>query len=46
MSGFLANVGMSVLVSAVVTGVFGVVVVNLDGGDARAAIRRLRGSRA
>jgi putative peptidoglycan lipid II flippase len=45
-SGFFPNVGMSVLVSAVVTGVFGVVVVNLDGGDARAAIRRLRGSRA
>ena len=34
--------GMSVLVDAVVTGVFGAVVVNLDGGDARAAIRRLR----
>ncbi|MCW2934841.1 MAG: virulence factor family protein [Actinomycetia bacterium] len=44
-SGFFPNVGMSVLVSAVVTGVFGTVVVNLDGGDARAAIRRLRGSR-
>ncbi len=44
-SGFFPNVGVSVLVSAVVTGVFGAVVVNLDGGDARAAIRRLRGSR-
>jgi putative peptidoglycan lipid II flippase len=41
-SGFFPNVGVSVLVSAVVTGVFGVVVVNLDGGDARAALRRLR----
>jgi len=44
-SGFFPNVGMSVVVSAIVTGVFGAVVVNLDGGDARAAIRRLRGSR-
>jgi putative peptidoglycan lipid II flippase len=41
-SGFFPNVGVSVLVSAVVTGVFMLVVVNLDGGDARAAIRRLR----
>ena len=41
-SGFLPNVGVSVLASAVVTGVFMLVVVNLDGGDARAAIRRLR----
>jgi putative peptidoglycan lipid II flippase len=44
-SGFFPNVGVSVLVSAVVTAVFGLVVVNLDGGDARAAIRRLRGPR-
>jgi putative peptidoglycan lipid II flippase len=41
-SGFFPNVGMAVLVSAVVTGVFGAVVVNLDGGDTRSAIRRLR----
>jgi putative peptidoglycan lipid II flippase len=44
-SGFLPNVGVSVLVSAVVTAVFGAVVVNLDGGDARAALSRLRGPR-
>jgi putative peptidoglycan lipid II flippase len=41
-SGFFPNVGVSVLASAVVAGVFMLVVVNLDGGDARAAIRRLR----
>jgi putative peptidoglycan lipid II flippase len=45
-SGFFPNVGVSVLVSAVVTAVFTLVVVNLDGGDARAAIRRLRGPRS
>ena len=44
-SGFFPNMGVSVLVSAVVTAVFSLVVVNLDGGDARAAIRRLRGPR-
>jgi putative peptidoglycan lipid II flippase len=41
-SGFIPNVGVSILVSAVVTGVFTLVVINLDGGDARAALRRLR----
>jgi putative peptidoglycan lipid II flippase len=45
-SGFFPNVGVSLLVSAVVTAVFGVIVVNLDGGDARAALRRLRGPKA
>jgi putative peptidoglycan lipid II flippase len=44
-SGFFPNVGVSLLVSAVVTAVFGAVVVNLDGGDARAALSRLRGPR-
>jgi len=41
-SGFFPNVGVSVLVSAVVTGVFVAVVLNVDGGDLRAAITRLR----
>jgi putative peptidoglycan lipid II flippase len=41
-SGFFANVGISVLVSAVVTVVFAVVVLNIDGGDLRAALGRLR----
>jgi putative peptidoglycan lipid II flippase len=41
-SGFFPNVGISILVSAVVTGVFGVVVLYMDGGDLRAALRRLR----
>jgi peptidoglycan biosynthesis protein MviN/MurJ (putative lipid II flippase) len=40
--GFFPNVGVSVLVSAVVTAVFVVVVMNLDGGDLRTAMRRLR----
>ncbi len=40
--GFFPNVGVSVLVSAVVTAVFVVVVMNLDGGDLRTALRRLR----
>jgi len=40
-SGFVANVGISVLVSAVVTAVFGVVVLCVDGGDLRAMLRRL-----
>ena len=41
-SGFFPNVGMSILVSAVVTGVFTVVVLNVDGGDLRTALRSLR----
>jgi peptidoglycan biosynthesis protein MviN/MurJ (putative lipid II flippase) len=41
-SGFLPNVGVSILVSAVVTGVFAVVVLNVDGGDLRGAVARLR----
>jgi putative peptidoglycan lipid II flippase len=41
-SGFFPNVGISILVSAVVTGVFAVVVLNVDGGDLRAALRGLR----
>ena len=41
-SGFFPNVGISVLVSAVVTGVFVAVVINLDGGDFRTALGRLR----
>ena len=44
-SGFFPNVIASVTVSAVVTGVFLAVVVILDGGDARAAIARLRSPR-
>jgi hypothetical protein len=43
--GFLPNVGISILVSTVVTGVFALVVINLDGGDARSALRRLRAPR-
>jgi putative peptidoglycan lipid II flippase len=38
----LLNVGLSVLVAAVVTGVFAAVVLSLDGGDLRAALSRLR----
>jgi len=41
-SGFFPNVGISVLVTAVVTAVFAAVVINLDGGDLRAALLRLR----
>jgi len=41
-SGFIANFGASILVSAVVTAVFVVVVLNVDGGDLRAALARLR----
>jgi putative peptidoglycan lipid II flippase len=40
--GFLPNVAVSVLVSAVVTAVFVAVVINLDGGDFRTALGRLR----
>jgi putative peptidoglycan lipid II flippase len=39
---FLANVGLSVLVALVVTGVFAAVVLRLDGGDLRTALSRLR----
>lgn len=38
----LANVGLSVLVAVVVTGVFAVVVLRLDSGDIRTALSRLR----
>ena len=40
--GFLANVGLSVLVAVVVTAVFAVVVLRLDDGDVRTALSRLR----
>ncbi|HMD93036.1 MAG TPA: lipid II flippase MurJ [Trebonia sp.] len=40
--GFFPNVAISVLVSAVVTAVFVAVVINLDGGDFRTALGRLR----
>jgi putative peptidoglycan lipid II flippase len=40
--GFVPNVAISVLVSAVVTAVFVAVVINLDGGDFRTALGRLR----
>jgi putative peptidoglycan lipid II flippase len=40
--GFLANVGLSVLVAVVVTAVFAAVVLRLDGGDLRTALPRLR----
>jgi putative peptidoglycan lipid II flippase len=45
-SGFFPNVAASVAVSAVVAGVFLAVAATLDGGDARAAIARLRSPRA
>jgi putative peptidoglycan lipid II flippase len=41
-SGFPANAGVSVLVTVVVTAVFGAVVISLDGGDLRTALIRLR----
>ncbi len=41
-SGFFPNVGVSVLVSGIVTAVFVAVVMNLDGGDLRTALGRLR----
>jgi peptidoglycan biosynthesis protein MviN/MurJ (putative lipid II flippase) len=41
-SGFFPNAGMSVLVSVVATVVFAAVVVNMDGGDLRTALRRPR----
>ena len=44
-TGFLLNIGMSVLVTAVITGVFTVVVLRLDGGDLRSALSRLRSRR-
>jgi len=40
--GLFPNVGVSIGVSAVVTAVFCAVVVNLDGGDLRTALRSLR----
>ena len=41
-SGFFPNLGISVLVTVVVTAVFAAVVINLDGGDLRTALLRLR----
>jgi len=41
-AGFLFNVAVSLLVTVVVAGVFGAVVLALDGGDLRAALSRLR----
>jgi putative peptidoglycan lipid II flippase len=40
--GFLLNVGLSVLVAALISAVFGAVVLCLDGGDVRSALSRLR----
>jgi putative peptidoglycan lipid II flippase len=40
--GFLFNVAVSLLVAVVVAGVFGAVVLALDGGDLRTALSRLR----
>ena len=40
--GFLLNVGLSVLVAVVVTGVFAALAGRLDGGDLRTALSRLR----
>jgi murein biosynthesis integral membrane protein MurJ len=40
--GFLANIGLSVLVAVVITAVFAAVVLRLDGGDVRSALSRLR----
>ena len=41
-SGFVANVGISMLVALVIALVFTVIVANIDGGDVRAALVRLR----
>jgi len=41
-SEILVNVGLSVLVAVVVTGVFGLIVLRLDSGDIRTALSRLR----
>jgi putative peptidoglycan lipid II flippase len=41
-SGFVANIGISMLVTLVIAVIFTVVVMNLDGGDLRAVLRRLR----
>jgi putative peptidoglycan lipid II flippase len=40
--GFVVNAGISVLVSLVITAVFGGIVMNVDGGDVRDALARLR----
>jgi len=40
--GFLFNVALSLLIAVVVTGVFALVVLRLDGGDLRTALSRLR----
>jgi putative peptidoglycan lipid II flippase len=45
-SGFVADTGLSVAVSVVIAGVFGVLVLYLDGGDTRAVLSRFRRSRA
>jgi putative peptidoglycan lipid II flippase len=42
LGGFLFNVAISLLVTVVVAGVFGAVVLAFDGGDLRAALSRLR----
>jgi len=41
-SSLTANVGLSMLIAVVVAGVFALVVLRLDGGDARSALARLR----
>ena len=41
-TGFLLNIGISVLVTGVIVGVFGAIVLRLDGGDLRSALSRLR----
>ena len=41
-SGLLVNIGLSVAVTAVVAGVFAMVVLGLDDGDLRSALSRLR----
>ncbi|HEY1700495.1 MAG TPA: lipid II flippase MurJ [Trebonia sp.] len=45
-SGFVTDTGLSVAVSVVIAGVFGVLVLYLDGGDTRAVLSRFRRSRA
>jgi peptidoglycan biosynthesis protein MviN/MurJ (putative lipid II flippase) len=45
-TGLLANLAISALVTVVAWGVFGVVVLRLDGGDLRTALSRLRSRRS
>ena len=40
--GFVASIGISMLVTLVIAGIFTVIVMNLDGGDLRAALGRFR----